>query len=87
MQETFDPAATRPLNVSLLAGSKAHRAYYDRTGSSVSELTADQLAAGFPPRPSLNLHDFGGKTQRLAVYFGLAAIAIFHRQIGRLAQW
>ena len=62
MQETFDPATTRPLNVSLLAGSKAQRAYYDRTGSSVSELTADQLAAGFPRRPSLNLHNFGGKT-------------------------
>jgi len=26
-----------------------------RSGSSVSELTADELAAGFPPRPALNL--------------------------------
>jgi hypothetical protein len=58
MQEIHD----RLLNVSLLAGSKAHHAYYARAGLSVSELTADQLAAGFPPRPSLNLHDFGGKT-------------------------
>ena len=56
MQENYDPAIGRPLNVSLLAGSKAHLAYYDRADSSVSELTADQLAAGFPPRPSLNLH-------------------------------
>lgn len=62
MQENYDPAAGRPLNVSLLAGSEAHYAYYDRAGSSVSDLTADQLAAGFPPRPSLNLHNFGGKT-------------------------
>jgi hypothetical protein len=56
------PAARRPLNVSLLAGSGAYRAYYDRSGSSVSELTADELAAGFPPRPALDLRYFGGRT-------------------------
>ena len=52
----------RLLNVSLLAGSRAHRAYYDRAGSSPSELTAGEFAAGFPSRPALNLHHFGGKT-------------------------
>jgi hypothetical protein len=57
-----DVSRGRLLNVSLLAGSRAHRAYYDRAGSSPSELTAGELAAGFPPRPSLNLHFFGGKT-------------------------
>jgi hypothetical protein len=58
----MDDSQGRLLNVSLLAGSGAHRAYYDRSGSSVSELTADDLAAGFPPRPALNLHYFGGRT-------------------------
>ena len=38
----------RLLNVSLLAGSPAHRAYHARAGSG--------------PRPPLNLHFFGGKT-------------------------
>jgi hypothetical protein len=51
----MDHSQGRLLNVSLLAGSGAHRAYYDRSGSSVSELTADELAAAFPPRPALNL--------------------------------
>jgi hypothetical protein len=58
----MDDSQGRLLNVSLLAGSGAHRAYYDRSGSSVSELTADDLAAGFPPRPALNLRYFGGRT-------------------------
>src|SRR5439155_1243766 len=58
----MDEGQGRLLNVSLLAGSGAHRAYYDRSGSSVSELTADELASGFPPRPALNLHYFGGRT-------------------------
>lgn len=58
----MDDSQGRPLNVSLLAGSGAHRAYYDRSGSSVSERTADALAAGFPPRPALNLRFFGGRT-------------------------
>jgi hypothetical protein len=44
----MDDSQVRLLNVSLLPGSGAHRAYYDRSGSSVSELTADALAAGFP---------------------------------------
>jgi hypothetical protein len=35
----MDDSQGRLLNVSLLAGSGAHRAYYDRSGSSVSELT------------------------------------------------
>ena len=48
MQDHYDLAVGRPLNVSLLAGSKAHHAYYDRAASSASELTADQFAAGFP---------------------------------------
>lgn len=52
----------RPLNVSLLAGSKAHLAYSARAGVSTSDLTPEQLAAGFPPRPALNLQDFGGHT-------------------------
>jgi hypothetical protein len=58
----MDDSQGRLLNVSLLAGSRAHRAYYDRSGSSASELTEDELAAGFPPRPALNLHYFGGRT-------------------------
>jgi len=52
----------RLLNVSLLPGSRAHRAYSERAVMSVSDLTADQLAAGFPPRPALNLHNFDGKS-------------------------
>ncbi len=52
----------RPLNVSLLAGSKAHRAYSARAGVSTSDLTPEQLAAGFQPQPSLNLQNFGGHT-------------------------
>jgi len=79
MQENYDPAAGRPLNVSLLAGSEAHRAYYDRAGSSVSDLTADQLAAGFPPRPSLNLHNFGGKT--------IADLIFVNYYLGGTAAW
>jgi len=55
----MDDSQGRLLNVSLLAGSGAHRAYYDRSGSSVSELTADELASGFPPRPALNLRPRG----------------------------
>ena len=62
MPETRAPAARRLLNVSLLGGSGAHRAYDDRSGSSISELTADELTAGFPPRPGLNLRFFGGRT-------------------------
>jgi hypothetical protein len=58
----MDDSQGRLLNVSLLAGSGAHRAYYDRSRSSVSELTADELTAGFPPRPALNLRFFGGRT-------------------------
>ena len=58
----MDDSQGRLLNVSLLAGSGAHRAYYDRSGSSASELAEDELAAGFPPRPALNLHYFGGRT-------------------------
>jgi len=51
--------ATRPLNVTVLAGSRAQHAYYARAGLSVPGAGP---AAGFPPRPSLNLRDFGGKT-------------------------
>jgi hypothetical protein len=47
----MDDSQGRLLNVSLLAGSGAHRAYYDRSESSVSELTADALAAGSRPGP------------------------------------
>jgi hypothetical protein len=75
MQEIHD----RLLNVSLLAGSKAHHAYSARAGMSVSELTADQLAAGFPPRPSLNLHDFGGKT--------IADLTFVNHYLGGSAAW
>jgi hypothetical protein len=58
----MDDSQGRFLNVSLLAGSGAHRAYYGRSGSGVSELTADELTAGFLPRPALNLRFFGGRT-------------------------
>jgi hypothetical protein len=58
----MDDSQGRLLNVSLLAGSGAYRAYYDRSGSSASGLAEDDLAAGFPPRPALNLHYFGGRT-------------------------
>ena len=79
MQEPYDPSAGRLLNVSLLAGSKAHYAYYQRAGSSVSELTAGQLAAGFPPRPALNLHNFGGKT--------IADLVFVNHYLGGTAAW
>lgn len=52
----------RILNVSLLAGSRSHRAYNARAGVSAPDLTDRQLAAGLPPKPSLNLQNFGGKT-------------------------
>lgn len=35
----MDESRGRLLNVSLLAGSRAHRAYYERAGSSLSGLT------------------------------------------------
>ena len=79
MQENHDPSAGRPLNVSLLAGSKAHYAYHHRAGSSVSESTADQLAAGFPSRPSLNLLNFGGKT--------IAGLVFANHYLGGTAAW
>jgi hypothetical protein len=79
MPETCAPAARRPLNVSLLAGSGAYRAYYDRSGSSVSELTADALAAGFPPRPALNLRFFGGRT--------IAHLVFASHYLGGAAAW
>jgi hypothetical protein len=62
MRENHHPPVRRPLNVSLRAGSRAQHAYYARAGLSVSDLAPEELAEGFPPRPSLNLHDFGGKT-------------------------
>jgi len=75
----MDDSQGRLLNVSLLAGSGAHRAYYDRSGSSVSELTADDLAAGFPPRPELNLHNFGGRT--------IAHLVFANHYLGGSAAW
>jgi len=75
----MDDSQGRLLNVSLLAGSGAHRAYYDRSGSSVSELTADDLAAGFPPRPELNLRYFGGKT--------IAHLVFANHYLGGSAAW
>jgi hypothetical protein len=79
MPETRAPAARRLLNVSLLAGSGAHRAYHDRSGSSVSELTAGELAAGFPPRPALNLRFFGGRT--------IAHLVFVNHYLGGAAAW
>ena len=75
----MDDSQGRLLNVSLLAGSGAHRAYYDRSGSSVSEPTADELAVGFPPRPALNLHHFGGKT--------IAHLVFVNHYLGGAAAW
>jgi hypothetical protein len=75
----MDDSQGRLLNVSLLAGSGAHRAYYDRSGSSVSELTADDLVAGFPPRPELNLHYFGGRT--------IAHLVFANHYLGGSAAW
>jgi hypothetical protein len=75
----MDDSQGRPLNVSLLAGSGAHRAYYDRSGSSVSELTADAPAAGFPPRPALNLRFFGGRT--------IAHLVFANYYLGGAAAW
>ena len=75
----MDDSQGRLLNVSLLAGSGAHRAYYDRSGSSVSELTADALAAGFPPRPALNLQFFGGRT--------IADLVFANHYLGGSAAW
>jgi hypothetical protein len=75
----MDVSQGRLLNVSLLAGSGAHRAYYDRSGSSVSELTVDELAAGFPPRPALNLHHLGGKT--------IAHLVFANHYLGGTAAW
>ena len=75
----MDDSQGRLLNVSLLAGSGAHRAYYDRSGSSVSELTADELTAGFPPRPALNLWFFGGRT--------IAHLVFASHYLGGAAAW
>jgi hypothetical protein len=75
----MDDSQGRLLNVSLLAGSRAHRAYYDRSESSASELTEDELAAGFPPRPELNLRYFGGKT--------IAHLVFANHYLGGSASW
>ncbi len=75
----MDDSQGRLLNVSLLAGSGAHRAYCDRSVSSVSELTADELAAGFPPRPALNLRYFGGRT--------IAHLVFANHYLGGSAAW
>ena len=75
----MDDSQGRLLNVSLLTGSGAHRAYYDRSGSSVSELTEDELAAGFPPRPALNLQFFGGRT--------IAHLVFANHYLGGIAAW
>ena len=58
----MDAIQGRLLNVSLLAGSRAHRAYNARAGISGPDLTDRQLAAGLSPQPSLNLQNFGGRT-------------------------
>jgi hypothetical protein len=52
----------RLMNVSLLAGSPAQRAYHDRAGLSLPAITPDQLAPGFQPQPALNLTNHGGRT-------------------------
>jgi hypothetical protein len=53
---------SRPLNVSLRAGSPAYHAYNARAELSVPTPEPEELAAGFPPRKALNLRNFGGKT-------------------------
>jgi hypothetical protein len=55
----------RLLNVSLLAGSPAYLAYHARTG--------------FGPRPSLNLHFFGGKT--------IADLVFVNHYLGGAGAW
>jgi hypothetical protein len=60
----MDDGAGRLLNVSLLAGSPAQRAYY---------------GAGLPPRTSLNLRFFGGKT--------IAGLVFANRYLGGAAAW
>jgi hypothetical protein len=45
----------------------------------VSELTADALAAGFPPRPALNLRFFGGRT--------IAHLVFANHYLGGAAAW
>jgi hypothetical protein len=59
---------SRPLNVSLRAGSPAYHAYNARASVSVPALEPEELAAGFRPRKSLNLHNFGGKTISALVF-------------------
>jgi hypothetical protein len=47
--------------------------------SGTYQLTADELAAGFPPRPGLNLRHFGGKT--------IAHLVFAHHFLGGTAAW
>jgi len=79
MQENFDPAAIRPLNVSLRAGSPAYHAYNARADLSVPVPEPEELAAGFRPRKSLNLHNFGGKT--------ITDLVFVNRYLGGAAAW
>ena len=62
MQEHHKLPAGRRLNVVLRPGSPAHNAYYARAGLRVPSVAPEELAAGFKPRPELNLQNFGGKT-------------------------
>ena len=45
----------------------------------MSELTEDELAAGFPPRPALNLQFFGGRT--------IAHLVFANHYLGGTAAW
>lgn len=62
MTNSYETAERRLLNIIVHGDSPARRAYHSRAGLSVSALSADVLAAGFPARPDLNLTYRGGRT-------------------------
>jgi hypothetical protein len=79
MSSSAEPAQRRLLNVSVLPGSAAHRAYRERAGRTAPTLTAAELAAGFPPRPDLNLTNHGGRT--------IADLVFVNRYVGGPGAW
>jgi hypothetical protein len=79
MPENYDPAVSRPLNVTLRAGSPVYHAYNARADVSVPAPEPEELAAGFRPRKSLNLRYFGGKT--------ISDLVFVNHYLGGSAAW
>ena len=71
--------ARRLLNISVRPGTPAHQAYYSRGQLSTRALSPDELAAGFPPHPELNLTFRGGRT--------IGDLVFMNRYVGGADSW